>query len=383
MSDPVLPSLETLNTPTLLLDETKLDRNVARLRERLAKLGPQLRPHMKTAKCLDVARRVMDGPAGPITVSTLKEAAMFADAGVRDILYAAGIAPQKLDRVTAIRRKGVDLSIVVDSVEAAAFVAQHARATNDRVPVLIEIDSDGHRAGIRRAQADLLVEVGRALQDGAELRGVMTHAGESYYCHGSAALAAMAEQERAEAVGCATVLREAGLPAPVVSVGSTPTAHSSESLSGITELRAGVFMFFDLFMTGVGVCTLDDIALSVLATVTGRNAERGWLIVDAGWMAMSADRATRGQPVDQFHGVVCNINGVPYPDLVMLKANQEHGIIAARPGSEAVVPDLPIGARLRILPNHACATAAQHDHYNVLQTGSQQIGAVWRRFNGW
>jgi D-serine deaminase-like pyridoxal phosphate-dependent protein len=142
-------------------------------------------------------------------------------------------------------------------------------------------------------------------------------------------------------------------------------------------------MFFDLFMTGVGVCTLDDIALNVLATVTGRNAERGWLIVDAGWMAMSADRGTRAQSVDQFHGVVCDINGVPYPDLVMLKANQEHGIIAARPGSAAVVPDLPIGARLRILPNHACATAAQHDHYNVLQTGSQQIGAVWRRFNGW
>src|ERR1700761_9161293 len=122
MNDSVLPSLETLDTPTLLLDETKLDRNIARLRARLARLGPQLRPHLKTAKCLDVARRVMDGPAGPITVSTLKEAEIFGAAGVRDILYAAGIAPQKLDRVTAIRRKGVDLSIVVDSVEAAASV---------------------------------------------------------------------------------------------------------------------------------------------------------------------------------------------------------------------------------------------------------------------
>ncbi len=179
------------------------------------------------------------------------------------------------------------------------------------------------------------------------------------------------------------ILRAAGLPAPVVSIGSTPTARFAQGLEGVTEVRTGVFMFFDLFMTGLGVCTTDDIAVSVLATVTGYNAEKGWIIVDAGWMAMSSDRNTRGQAVDQYFGLVCDIDGTLYPDLVMLKANQEHGIIAARPGSSAVPPALPIGAKLRILPNHACATSSKHDHYNVLKTGSRQIDAIWQRFNGW
>jgi len=124
--------------------------------------------------------------------------------------------------------------------------------------------------------------------------------------------------------------------------------------------------------TGVGVCTTDDIAVSVLTTVTNSNAEKGWIIVDAGWMAMSSDRNTRGQAVDQFFGLVCDIDGTPYPDLVMLKANQEHGIIAARPGTAAVPPNLPIGTKLRILPNHACATSSKHDHYNVIKTGSRR-----------
>jgi D-serine deaminase-like pyridoxal phosphate-dependent protein len=169
----------------------------------------------------------------------------------------------------------------------------------------------------------------------------------------------------------------------VVSIGSTPTARFSQSLEGVTEVRAGVFMFFDLFMAGLGVCSTDDIAVSVLATVTGSNEEKGWIIVDAGWMAMSSDRNTRGQAVDQFFGLVCDIDGIPYPDLVMIKTNQEHGVIAARPGCAAVPPDMPIGAKVRILPNHACATASQHDQYNVLKSGSRQIDAIWQRFNGW
>ena len=136
-------------------------------------------------------------------------------------------------------------------------------------------------------------------------------------------------------------------------------------------------------MAGLGVCTTDDIAVSVLATVIGLNPEKGWIIVDAGWMAMSSDRNTRAQPVDQFYGLVCDVDRVPYPDIVMLKANQEHGIIAPRPGSNAIVPNLAIGAKLRILPNHACATSAQHDMYQVLTPGTRQIESVWPRFRGW
>ncbi|WP_410837999.1 alanine racemase [Paraburkholderia sp. SIMBA_030] len=377
-------SIECLPTPALLLDESRMMRNITRLRARLAERGVNLRPHLKTPKSIEVARRVMDGPGGPATVSTLQEAEQFAAGGLRDILYGVGVVPSKLARVTALRRQGIDLSVVVDNVDAARAVAEQSCRTNDRIPTLIEIDSDGHRAGVRLEDTVNLVTIGNTLHGGgAELRGVMTHAGESYACGSIEEIVAIAERERAAAVGCATVLRDAGLPAPVVSVGSTPTAHFAADLTGVTEVRAGVFVFFDLVMTGLQVCTVDDIALSVLATVIGHQADKGWILVDAGWMAVSRDRGTASQRIDQGYGVVCSVDGVPYPDLIMVQANQEQGIIAVRNGSGASPPHLPIGSLVRILPNHACATAAQHANYELIRTGSREIAAQWPRFNGW
>jgi D-serine deaminase-like pyridoxal phosphate-dependent protein len=376
--------LDELDTPCLLLDKARMTRNIERLRTHLGSLGVQLRPHLKTPKSIEVARRTMDSAAGPAAVSTLKEAEQFADSGVRDILYAVGIAPNKLERVAALRRRGIDLSIVVDNVEAAQAVAAKARASRDRIPTLIEIDSDGHRAGVAPQRPDELVAIGRVLHEsGAQLRGVLTHAGESYSCKSLDEIAAMAERERAAAVACAQTLRAAGLPAPVVSVGSTPTAHFARDLTGVTEVRAGVFVFFDLVMAGLGVCATDDIALSVLATVIGHQHDKGWILVDAGWMAMSRDRGTARQRIDQGYGIVCDVDSRVYPDLIMVEANQEQGILAVRPGSGATLPDLPVGAQVRILPNHACATGAQHDAYQVVRPGSRDVLARWQRFSGW
>jgi len=221
------------------------------------------------------------------------------------------------------------------------------------------------------------------LIDGGELRGVLTHAGGSYAARGDEALQRCAEEERHAAVAAATILRDAGLPCPVVSVGSTPTVHHAVDLSGVTEVRAGVFVFFDLVMAGIGICRIEDIAISVLATVIGHQHEKGWILIDAGWMAMSRDRGTQRHPVDQGYGLVCDINGKPFPDLIVEEASQEHGTIKVRPGSGAVLPELLLGTRVRILPNHACATGAQHDAYRVVETGSRTIVATWPRMRGW
>jgi D-serine deaminase-like pyridoxal phosphate-dependent protein len=358
-----------------------MERNIARLKERLAALNVASRPHLKTAKSVEIARRMMTSPAGPATVSTLQEAEAFAEAGVRDILDAVGIAPGKLDRVIALRRRGVDLAIVLDSVEQAQAVAAKSREAGMSIPALIEIDSDGHRAGVRPGDARL-VDIGRALQaGGAELRGVMTHAGGSYDSRSVAELERAAEQERVSVVTCAEALRAAGLPCPVVSVGSTPTAFFARDLSGVTDVRAGVYVFFDLVMAGIGVCKLDDIAISVLASVIGHQRDKGQIIVDAGWMSVSRDRGTADQPIDQGYGVVCDEYLRPYPDLILKHVNQEHGILEIRAGSAHACPSLPVGSLVRILPNHACATAAQHGHYVVLDGASMtqwpRIPAGW------
>ena len=376
------PSLDQIETPTLLLDEARMMRNIERMRAQMQRFGVVLRPHVKTNKCLEVSRRLMSTPQGPITVSTLLEAEQFAAAGVTDILYAVCIAPNKLDHVLRLQAQGVRLSIILDSQEAAQAVVDKAKASGQSFEVLIEIDCDGHRSGVKPEAAELL-DIGRVLQAvGLPPKGVMTHAGESYNCTSVQALRAMAEQERAAVVRAASRLREAGMACPVVSVGSTPTALFAQQLDGVTEVRAGVYVFFDLVMAGIGVCEVEDIAISVLVTVIGHQPEKGWTILDAGWMAMSRDRGTQKQALDQGYGLVCDLQGRPLDDFILVGANQEHGIMASRSGRTNGLRHLPVGSQVRILPNHACPTAAAYDHYKVLD-GQQRVSARWPRFNGW
>jgi D-serine deaminase-like pyridoxal phosphate-dependent protein len=377
------PRFDGLPTPCLLVDEAKMKRNIDRLAQRADALGVTMRPHLKTTKSIDAARYVLKDGTGPATVSTLAEAEVFAAAGITDIVYGVGICVHKLDRVLDLHRAGCRLIVLLDSVAQARAVAAASKAAGIVIPAMIEIDSDGHRSGLLPTDPDL-IEVGRILHnDGAALHGVLSHAGESYFAVGRAAQSKFSEMERLGVVTAAAALRAAGLPCPSVSVGSTPTAHAADDLTGVTEMRAGVYVFFDLVMAGIAVCSIDDIALSVLTTVIGHKDPQGWVIVDAGWMAMSRDRGTANQSVDQGYGLVCNAAGTILPNLMMITANQEHGVIAVRDGTTGKMPDLPVGTRLRILPNHACATGAQHQRYHVLPQAAGAPLLTWDRFGGW
>jgi D-serine deaminase-like pyridoxal phosphate-dependent protein len=374
--------LADLDTPSALIDEPLMTRAIARMQHRIDALGVRLRPHVKTAKCIEVARRQRVAGARGITVSTLKEADEFFAAGFDDILYAVGMAPQRLAHAFDLIRRGCRLQIVVDSVAGAEAVVQAAAREGIVPQVLVEIDVDGHRAGVP-PESPRLPEVGRVLHEAGALTGVMTHCGASYECRGEAELVAIAEQERARCVRAAERLRAAGMRCDVVSVGSTPTALFTQRLDGVTEVRAGVYVFYDLVMAGLGVCRAEDVALSVLTTVIGHQRDKGWVLVDAGWMALSRDRGTAAQPRDQGYGVVCDEAGRPLAGWIVHTANQEHGIVEHRDGPAGVdvVARFPLGTRLRVLPNHACATAAQHGGYAVVD--GTAVTARWPRFGGW
>jgi D-serine deaminase-like pyridoxal phosphate-dependent protein len=375
-------TMETKATPFLALDLSRLDANVARLRARLERLGVTYRPHLKTVKCIEAARHILPAPEGPATVSTLQEAEAFFAAGVRDMIYTLGIVPDKLDRVIALLRAGADFAVVLESPEQARAVAAASEAAGLRIPTLIEIDADGARAGLL-PDDPAVVEIGRILRRDAILRGVMTHAGASYACFTPEAREAMAHQERDAAVAAANALRQAGLPCPIVSVGSSPTAHAATDLTGVTEVRAGVFTLFDMTMTGVGICTTRDIAASVVATVIGHQPRRGVILTDAGYMALSKDISTSGHPVDYGFGLVADMEGVAYPDLIVRAVSQEHGQIGLRDGSAATLPNLPLGARIRILPIHACATVAMHPAFSVIAPDGHTISEDWPIMRGW
>jgi len=377
-----MSALFNIQTPAAMIDLARMRRNIELMQRRMDVLGVRFRPHIKTSKCAPVVRAQLAAGAQGITVSTLKEAEQFYADGFTDILYAVGMVPAKLSRVLGLRRKGCGLKIITDNVQSASAIAAFGRDQSEIFEVFIEIDTDGHRSGIKPDEQALL-DVARTLHEGGmRLGGVLTHAGSSYDYDTPEGLKGIAEQERAGCVFAAERIRAASLPCPEVSVGSTPTALSATSLEGVTEVRAGVYVFFDLVMSNVGICTTEDIALSVLTTVIGHQREKGWAVVDSGWMAMSRDRGTQKQKRDYGYGQVCSVDGTALPGYLLTGANQEHGIVSREDALDAdIVGRFPLGTQLRILPNHACATAAQFPNYHaVAQDGALSI---WSRLQGW
>ena len=355
-------------TPQLRLDKDKVEANCRRMARRARDLGVRLRPHMKTAKSIDVARIATAGQFGGITVSTLAEARYFAGHGIRDITYAVGIVPAKVADVLAIDAR---VGVIGDSVAIVEKVASAARDHDRVLPFWIEIDCGAGRAGID-ADDEELVPIARAIRDAGSLAlaGVLTHAGHSYHCTKIAAIRQVAENERAKAVHAAERIRAERIDCPEVSVGSTPTMMHAKHLTGVTEMRPGVYMFGDLDQVRLGSCSHDDLALFVDATVIGHNRRAGYVLIDAGGLALSKDRGEIGEG----YGRVMD-----HSDVIVADVNQEHGMLARTGGEPPPFGRMPVGSRVRVIPNHACMTAAAYPAYRLLDDEA----TVWPRVNGW
>jgi D-serine deaminase-like pyridoxal phosphate-dependent protein len=366
--------LADLSTPALLLDRAALGRNLRMMAGAVGRHGVTLRPHLKTAKSIDVAMLAAPG-FGPITVSTLAEAQHFAEAGFRDQIYAVGIVPAKLDAVAALNARGADVKVITDDVETARAIAAHP----GWIRALAEVDVGESRGGVA-ADDDALPAIAAAL--GPRFAGVLTHAGHSYAGRSVAEIRAIAEAERAGIVRAAERLRAAGHQVGIVSMGSSPTALHAASLEGITEVRAGVYMFGDLMQVQLHTQNMEDVAVSVLASVIGRRPAQNRLLIDAGALALSKDRGTQAMAKDYGFGLVVDLAGrAAFGEAIITRAYQEHGVVECdRP---LPFEALPVGAKVRVLPNHACLTAAAYDRYHVVDGAADEVVAVWPRVNAW
>jgi D-serine deaminase-like pyridoxal phosphate-dependent protein len=374
-------NLADVPTPALALDLGKFRRNCARMIEKCRSVGVPLRPHMKTLKAIEAARVAIDPAHGGIAVSTLREAEYFAREGIADIQYAVCITPDKLSRAAELMRLAPRFSFFLDSIEAAEAVAEFARSRSVPLRPWIEIDSGDGRTGVEPDDPRLIEIAGILSGSPAEVAGVATHGGHSYGVRDAAAIADVADQERLAVVGAAERLRGAGFEVPGVSAGSTPTAVHMRSGEGLTEVRAGVYMAGDLFQVAIGSHGVEDIAASVVATVISHKPARNQIVVDAGGLALSKDRSTAAlDGSDMGYGLVVDLEGRPvFGQLTLAGVHQEHGEIQ---GAEPLPFDrLPIGSRVRILPNHACMTTAAHERYLV--TEGSDVRAEWEKVGGW
>ena len=356
-----------LSTPSLLLDKDKLAANIVRMQGNADRLGVNLRPHLKTLKSAKAAEALMAWGANGITVSTLKEASYFLDHGFKDITYAVGMVSSKLPEVTSLMGRGADLKIMTDNLEVAQAIATEANQSDTHYKILIEIDCGDNRGGLQPESEELL-QIAELIENSkAHFQGILTHAGHSYGVNNATAIEKIAEQERDAVVSAATRLRAAGYTVDTVSLGSTPTALFAKDLSGVTELRAGVYTVFDMDQQSRGVCQTDEIALSVLTSVIGHNKAAGKILLDAGGLALSKDRSADKFRPEVGYGQICNLDGTVVPDLYVTSVSQEHGHVRIRDVNDYDL--FPVGSQLRVLPIHACMTAAAYDYFNIIENG--------------
>jgi len=328
-----------VQTPALLVDVPALRANVAAWAERAARANVALRPHAKTHKSPDIARLQLAAGAAGLTVATLSEARVFADAGVTDIfqaypLWAVG------GKARAVRElhERVAFTVGVDSAEGAVSLGRATRGCSRPLGVLVEVDSGQHRSGVAPGGAGA---VARAAADaGLEVRGVFTHGGHVYR---TADPRDAARDEAAAGTAAADALRAAGFDVTAVSVGSTPTAAYPSP--GVTEVRPGVYVFGDAQQVHLQTMAPGDVALQVAATVVSRRGDS--VVLDAGSKALGVDRP----PWLEGYGML-----VGHRDAVIGQLSEHHAV-AHVPGG------LPVGAVVAVVPNHACVAVNLFDEY--------------------
>ncbi len=374
-----LPDLLTVPTPALLLDQHRLERNLARMSAHVARLGARLRPHVKTHKCPPIARKQTAGQFGGITISTLAEGFAFAEAGFDDLLYAVPVEPGKFGRICQLARHVHRLAVLTDEPTLPPLLSAAAEAAGVSLDVFIEIDCGDGRTGVPFDQLDRIEQVVRAVASARRLTlaGILTHAGQSYAARTATERRTVAGLERDRMAHVAAALERRGVEVPCVSIGSTPTVVAlDEPLPPNFEVRPGNYVFFDAFQAQCGVCTLDDCALTVLTAVVHRS--EGKVVVDAGAIALSKDIGAADFFPHSGYGLVGDLAGRPL-GLQVAAVSQEHGRIPV--ADPSLLERLAVGTRLRVAVNHSCLTAAQHAHYWVVADGA--IVAQWPVVQGW
>ncbi len=371
--------LESLKTPSLLLDIERVRRNAVSVGERVKSMGASLRPHVKTHKCIEVARIQTEGQAGGITVSTLAEAQAFLAHGFQNITYAVPIEPGKFAEAFEIARGCEKFAVITDDIETTQALARAAAHEGGVLDVFLKVDCGYHRCGVEPHTAEAF-EIPRLIQDSSNLNfaGILTHAGHSYHARSHQELMTIARHERDSMLAHAERLRASGVSVPVVSIGSTPTITNIDALPGVDEVRPGNYIFFDAFQATLGSCHFNDCALTVLASVIHLDRTRRRAVIDAGAIALSKDRGPVEFDASCGYGRVLNLEGAD-TGMRVGGLSQEHGEILA--GEAGAFDELKVGARVRILANHSCLTAAQHAFYNVIEAG--RVADRWEIQRGW
>jgi D-serine deaminase-like pyridoxal phosphate-dependent protein len=344
-------------TPFLDLDPIRFERNIAAMQRRADAAGVLLRPHIKTHKSLRLARKQIAVGAVGVTASKPSEALIFVEGGISSVTLAYPvICSARIDALLeAARARDADIRFLVDHHLGLAALADAGLRHGRQLPVFIKVDVGLGRAGVA-PDSPQGVELAVAINQcpGVRLAGLLSHAGHAYGAGDRKEIDRIARAEAVDLLSLKARIEAAGIKVPCLSVGSTPTCLGTPIPAGIDEIRPGNYAVLDRTALRLGLCASDDLALSVVATVVSRNSR--YAIIDAGSKALSSDGGPHGT-VSKGFGLAVSADIAPGRFWEVEKLSEEHGFVLC--GAE----DLAVGSRIRIFPNHACATIACFDAY--------------------
>ncbi|MBE0526562.1 MAG: alanine racemase [Candidatus Thorarchaeota archaeon] len=369
--------LSNLMTPVLLLDYEKLENNIKRMAAKEESNEVELRPHIKTHKCIEIGMMQLKHGAKGITVSTLDEAEIFADAGINDITYAVPMTSNKINAALDIASK-VNLRLLVDNYEIVSDLELYSERRGMALDVLLKVHCGYHRTGVDpRNPASIKLASKIANSRNLTFKGILTHAGHSYDATSIQQIKEIAIQEQTVMIDFSERLNKesSNLKPEVVSIGSTPTVELTERfMEGITEIRPGSYVFHDYTQVALGCCQVSDCALTTYSKIIGKYDE--YLVTDAGATALSKDLGpTHIETTTGFGKIYSNYDKQELdPNLHIYSLSQEHGKVKILNPSDA--QELRVNDALRILPNHSCLTANLHDCYYIVE--NDQVMDKWR-----
>ncbi|MHA1247438.1 MAG: alanine racemase [Candidatus Thorarchaeota archaeon] len=368
-------NIESLVTPALLLDRHRLERNIRRMAEKARRLGVVLRPHIKTHKCVEIAKIQRNHGATGITVSTVYEAMTFARAGFNDITYAFPLSPDKFQPVREIA-EAASIKVLLDNPETVDRLSDFCVEEGISLEVMMKVDVGYHRCGVMYDTPEA-VHLAERIHAAPGLRfvGILTHEGHVYDASTKTEIRKRVDEAQRAMVSLAHGLskRNPALAPEIVSIGSTPgMSLVEEILEGVTEVRPGNYVFYDYEQVLLGSCALDDCALTVLASVVGVYDDR--IVIDAGATALSVDPGPEHLNPQRAFGRIVRVNGerAEISGLTIIGLSQEHGKVRLEDNAE----ELNIGDRVEIVPNHSCLTANLFDVYHVVE--GDKVVARWR-----
>jgi len=347
--------LSDLPTPQVLIDHTRAMNNIARVQALASGCGARLRPHAKTHKSPVVAGWQIDAGAVGIACAKIGEAEVFVDAGITDIRLPYPVNPANAARLIALMDRA-SISIIVDHPAVVRGWSDAMRRAGRTLDVLVKVDVGFHRCGIDPAGDALGFLQAVASLPGVKLRGLLSHAGHAYHAASEDDLRAIARQEAETLADLCARAAAAGIALDEVSVGATPTLRFSAGQAGVTELRPGNYVYFDRTQVALGAASLDDCALTVVATVVSKHDGR--IILDCGSKTLTNDQARGISPAAGYGAVLAGeSDALDYARevdevLTIERLSEEHATVRVT-GSTRLEP----GDRVRVVPNHSCVVS--------------------------